>query len=76
MEEPVEFEELPVGVQGVKKFTYRFRGIYGVCLITIKNDRKITTCKPVGLGNMRILTDYVQDTPQTLNKFKDKPTQM
>ena len=44
-DEPIEFEELWVEVQDVKKFTCRFRGIYRVCLKTVKIDRKITTRK-------------------------------
>ena len=37
-DEPVEFERLPVGVQGFRKFTNCSREIYGVCLKSIKKN--------------------------------------
>ena len=33
---------------------------------SIKRNRKITRCKPEGVGNTRILTDYTQNPPRAL----------
>ena len=38
-----------VKFQGFKKLTDCFRGIYGICLKSIKKNRKITTCNRLDL---------------------------
>jgi hypothetical protein len=40
--------------------------MYGMYFRLVKNNRKITRCNRLDLGNTRILTDYVQKSPRTL----------
>ena len=63
-DEPDEFEEYPVRVQDFREITDGFKTIYGTHFkIGKKENRKMSTCNRVGLGNTRILIDYVQKSP-------------
>ena len=41
-DEPAEFEKSSIEVQGLRKFTNHFRGIYRVYLNKIKQNRKMS----------------------------------
>jgi hypothetical protein len=65
--EPVEFEKQPVGVQGRRKITDHFRGIYRMYPNLVKENRRMSTWYiPAGLANTRISTDYAQKYPRSL----------
>lgn len=42
-------------VRDFGRFTPFLRRIFGIYLGLLKKAQKVTTCKPVGLGNTRIL---------------------
>ena len=42
-DEPVEFEKRPVEGQDFRRITYHSRGIYGRCLNSIQENRKMST---------------------------------
>jgi hypothetical protein len=48
---PVEFEIYPVTVQNCRNITNHFRGIYRIYPNLIKENQRMSTCKPVGLAN-------------------------
>ena len=50
--EPVEFEEQPVEGQDFRKFTHRFRLIYGVYLKLVKKNINITTCNRLDMETL------------------------
>ena len=54
------------------EITHHFRGICGIYLELIKGNQKIATLQPVGLGNTRFLTNYVQRSPWMLNLTIDR----
>jgi hypothetical protein len=66
--EPVEFQRLAVEVhQDCRNITDHFRGIYRIYPNFIKENRRMSTCKPVGLANARMIsTDYAQKSPRSL----------
>ena len=51
--EPVGFEKSPVEVQDYRKITNRFRGIYGIYLNVIKENRRMSTCNRLDLQTLR-----------------------
>ena len=55
-DEPVEFRKQPVEVQDYRKITDHFRGIYRIYPNSMKKNRRMSTCKLVGLANTRIST--------------------
>ena len=54
-----------IDVQDVSKITHKYLIIQRICLTLIKKTRMMSTCKPIGLGN--ISTDCVQESPRTLS---------
>ena len=54
-------------VQDCRRGTDHFRGIYRIYLNLITDNRRMSTCKPVGLVSARISTGYAQESPRSLN---------
>ena len=63
--EPVEFEEWPVEVRDFRRNTGHVREIYKRIYLNLIKQH-LSTCKPVGLANTRISTNYAQKSPRTL----------
>jgi hypothetical protein len=52
VEEPVEFEKSPVGVQDFSKATHHFRGIHRIYPNLIKKNRKMSTWNRLDLESL------------------------
>ena len=50
----------------LQEITGHFRGIYRIYPNVIKENWRMSTCKPVELANTRISTGYAQKSPQSL----------
>ena len=48
----VKFEKQPVEVRDFRKITHRFRGIYGICYKSVKNNAKMSTCNYLDLETL------------------------
>ena len=54
--------------QNVKKNTNRLKGIYGIHLKPMKENRKMSTCNQLDLETLLgIVANYAQKSPQTMH---------